>query len=172
MSMYLGQMICQRDPDRAAERDRSFFDGSRPPPPPFPHLVDGILRRAADGAPAPAAGLLGPHGRVRLDGREGRLDDLVGSGVVLILRGPTPALSRHGAALLTRLDIRVVALAADGSADLDGRYDAFLREHGLAAMLVRPDFYLFGGVAELNQIDGLLQDLADQIFASAVAVQQ
>ena len=54
------------------------------------------------------------------------------------------------AALLAVLDVRVVALSAEGAADLDGRYDAFLREHGLAAMLVRPDFYLFGGVAALD----------------------
>ncbi len=165
MSMYLGQLICQPGPDRAAERDRSFFDGSHPPPPPFPHLVDGILQRGADGAPAPAAGLLGPHGRIRLDGREGRLDDLIGTGFVLILRGPMPTPSRRRSALLAELDVHVVALSVEGASDLDGRYDAFLREHGLAAMLVRPDFYLFGGVAELNQVDRLLQDLADQVLA-------
>ena len=169
MSMYLGQVICQPDPDRAAERDRGFVDGTHPPPPPFPHLVDGILQRAADGLPTPAAGLLSPHSRIRLRGREGWLDDLVGTGFTLILRGPAPPPTRHGAALLARLNIRVVALSSDGSSDLDGRYDAFLREHGLVAMLVRPDFYLFGGAAELSEVDRLLQDLADQVFTGAFA---
>ncbi len=155
MSMFIGRMVCQPDPELAASRDRSFLDGSHPPMPPFPHLADGILQRGADGIPTPCSGLLSPHGRLRLGGREGWLDVLTGGGFVLIGRGPLPPLDRHPDAP----EIRTVDLGADGTVDLDGRYEAFLDEHGLAAMLVRPDFVVFGGVARIEEAGALLDQL-------------
>ena len=156
LSMYLGRIICQPDPEQAARRDRSFLDGSHPPPPAFPRLGDGILQRGADGTPTPVAGLLSPHGRIRRSGAEGRLDDLAGRNFVLIGRGPMPPLDERQSRLL---GVWTIDLAAVGSADLDGRYQSFLDEHGLRAILVRPDFYVFGGVSSLDQVGRLLDEL-------------
>ena len=152
--MFIGRMVCQPDPELAAVRDRSFLDGSHPPLPAFPHLVDGILQRGADGAPTPCAGLLSPHGRLRVAGREGWLDALTGGGFVLIGRGTMQSPDRHP----DRPDIHMIDLAADGTVDLDGRYEVFLDEHGLA-MPVRPDFVVFGGVARIEEAGALLDRL-------------
>jgi 2-polyprenyl-6-methoxyphenol hydroxylase-like FAD-dependent oxidoreductase len=147
LSMYLGRMICQPDPDKAAERDAAFFDGTAEPPPAFPHLTDGILQRNADGTLAIAAGLLSPHGRVRMNGREGRLDDLTGGGFVLIV-SHSDMLDLPPVA--AKLGIKAVALAGPARderviEDLDGKIGPFMAEHDLSAMLVRPDYYIYGG---------------------------
>ena len=68
-------------------------------------------------------------------------------------------MSRAQARLMDRLPIQAIDLAAPGSADLDGRYDAFLDGHGCEAILVRPDFHLFGGVATVGEAGDLLDAL-------------
>ncbi len=74
---------------------------------------------------------------------------------MLIGRGTMQSPDRHP----DGLDIHMIDLAADGTVDLDGRYEAFLKEHGLAAMLVRPDFVVFGGAARIEEAGALLDRL-------------
>lgn len=167
LSMYLGKVICIPDPIKAAERDRAFFDGTVAPPPPFPSLVDGILHGAANGGIKPAAGLLSPHGTIRYQNRTGRFDDLIGLGFVLMLRGTNEeqAVSAANRSFLEKLNAKVVHLASDDTApvsliDLDGKFTSFMDQHGLRAMLIRPDFYLYGGVGDKAQISDLVDSLA------------
>ena len=87
------------------------------------------------------------------------MDALTGPGFVLIHRGPLPPLRGERARLMEALRIRAIDLAAAGTTDLDGRYEAFLDEHGCEAILVRPDFYLFGGVATVEAAGDLLDAL-------------
>ena len=169
LSMYLGRIICIPDAAKAAERDAAFFGGTAPPPPAFPSLTDGILRRGADGRVLAPAGLLSPHGRVSLQGREGRFDDLVGLGFVLISRSAS-ALASIGDAQRAFLDAlgakRVVVNAAGGAKDagalldLDDKFIPYMQQHGIDTMLLRPDFYLYGAVAEPAEINRLIDDLA------------
>jgi len=35
-----------------------------------------------------------------------------------------------------------------------------MRQHGIDTMLVRPDFYLYGAVAEAGEVNRLVDDLA------------
>ncbi len=181
MSMYLGRLICVPDPQAAAARDRAFLDGTAPPPPEFPHLTDGLLDRAGDGSPAPAAGLLSPHGVVRFRGRTGRFDDLVGIGFTLLLRAaPDPSLraAMRAADRSGLLGDRLLHFAgpesgtigdADAVGDLDGRFEAFMDRHGLASMLVRPDFYLFGAAARPDATPALLRRFASVLGEAGVA---
>ncbi len=83
----------------------------------------------------------------------------MGPGFVLIHRGPLPPSRRGQAGSMATLGIRTIDLAAAGAADLDGRYDAFLDAHGCEAILVRPDFHLFGGVATVAAAGDLLDAL-------------
>ena len=167
LSMYLGKIICIPDAQKAAERDEAFFNGSAPPPPPFPSLTDGILRRAADGSVLEPAGLLSPHGRVRSGDREGRFDDVVGLGFVLISRSGDAwsSLGPERRAFADALGLRHVVVTADARpdgqrlVDLDGKYLPYMDAHGIDTMLVRPDFYLYGAVANPGDVGTLIDDL-------------
>lgn len=166
MSMFLGKIICIPDPVKAAERDEAFFTGKVPPPAPFPHLTDGILRRDASGAVLAPAGLLSPHAHVRSGtgtaAKQGRFDDVVGLGFALISRSAAAVQSLGTAQrdFLDALGAKVVVLADDAVADLDGKYLPFMDQHGIETMLVRPDFYLYGAVSKAHPINPLVDDLA------------
>lgn len=167
ISMFLGKIICIPDPVKAAERDEAFFTGKVPPPPPFPCLTDGLLRRDAQGAVQAPAGLLSPHGRVRAGEVQGRFDDVVGVGWVLIARTveALAAMRPDQRAALTALGGRAVSIgsvsspstdAAAGWLDLDDKYLPFMARLGIDAMLVRPDFYLYGASAQAADVPALL----------------
>lgn len=174
ISIYLGKIICIPDAEQAAARDAAFLGGTAPPPPPFPQLTDGLLHRAADGAPADGAGLLAPHVDLRVDGARRRLDEVVRVGdFVVIGRGFDPAVAigpreRHA---LTALGVSYLALGGPGGAeDLDGRLEAFLSQRGWAAMIVRPDFYVYGGAAAAAGLRTLVDDLLADLAGAGVTL--
>ncbi len=175
-SIYLGQIICIADPAQAAERDQAFKSGTAEPPPPFPHLTAGLLARGADGLPAPLAGLLSPHGTVRWRGREGRWDDVVGLGWCVVVRDADPAdlLRPDQLQALAALGAHVVGIAAGSlgnlAVDVDGKHAAFLDAHSAAAMITRPDFYVFGGVSEASGLSGLVDALLAALAENGVSV--
>lgn len=168
LSMYLGRMICVPDAAQAERRDAAFLSGTATPPPPFPSMTDGLLRRDAGGAVVAPAGLLAPHGRVRDGAVEGRFDDVAGLGFMLISRQAS-ALSRLSAAqrtFLDRLRVRRVVVAASGAApqpgvlaDLDDKFLPFMDRLGIDSMLVRPDFHLYGAVGHGDDLGSLVDDL-------------
>ena len=168
LSMYLGKIICIPDAAKAAERDEAFFSGKAPPPPAFPSLTQGLLRRDASGAVQAPAGLLGPHGRVRTGEREGRFDDVVGLGFVLVSRNPEldGALGERQRAFLDALGARRAIVGAEASAahpqllvDVDAKFIPYMERHGIDTMLVRPDFYLYGAVTVPGDVNRLVDDL-------------
>ena len=172
LSMYLGRMICQPDEMKAAERDAEFFAGTAPPPPAFPQLTRGLLRHRPDGGLAAAAGTLSPHSQGILAGRRGRLDDLVGGGFVLVARSAEMLDDLSPVARRTIERLRISTLALDGLPDdkrvfldHDGRHGQFLEDHGLCAMLVRPDYYLFGGATTPGDISDLVNAIGFAIPA-------
>ena len=82
---------------------------------------------------------------------------MVGKDFVLLdaaRRGP--ARPRH-AELLERIGAHAVAL--DELEDLDGRLTAWLDEHGVEAVVVRPDAYVFGAVEALDDLPALVDHL-------------
>ena len=149
LAIELGKVLCQLDPQAAAERDAMLRQVDAPPPLDLPPLSGGALRRPAGSVPDPLAGVLSVQGVVRRAGREGRFDDVVGRGFQLIVAGgdPVASLSSEQVALIGALDVSVASLdpaAPGGVRDLDGRLTAWLAQHGVHAVLVRPDFYVFG----------------------------
>ncbi|WP_447123975.1 bifunctional 3-(3-hydroxy-phenyl)propionate/3-hydroxycinnamic acid hydroxylase MhpA [Glaciimonas sp. GG7] len=174
LSMYLGKVICIPDAEEAARRDQGFFEKTVAPPPPFPSLTQGLLDRNAEGELTVAAGLLSPHGTVRHNGRLGRFDDVVGLGFVLVLRN-----TAHAAAL-TQTDrdtfismggkIVYVGDQEDGSnasaiVDIDQKFSAFMDDHDLVAMLIRPDFYIYGGASDSADLSPLINHLKTALHA-------
>jgi 2-polyprenyl-6-methoxyphenol hydroxylase-like FAD-dependent oxidoreductase len=169
-SIFLGQIICVPDPAEAAKRDEMFLSGKAPPPAPFPILTDGLLHRGADGKPAGIAGQLSPHSIVRTASAEGRFDQVVGVGFVLMLApgveiSVIPAEQR---VFLDTLGAKVVAFAATPDAaghvvDTNGKYADFMDAHHLKAIIVRPDFYVFGGASSASEIGSLVDSLSKQL---------
>jgi 3-(3-hydroxy-phenyl)propionate hydroxylase len=52
--------------------------------------------------------------------------------------------------------------------DVDEALSAWLVEHGLEAVISRPDFYAFGGVPHLSQLPELIDDLRQQLLLTTI----
>ena len=185
MSVELGNVICLSDPAAAAARDEVMLKAEgRPelalPPIPPPVLGPGVLAAGPDGTPAGIGGQLSPQGRVQsAAGTTGLFDQVVGTGFVLLLgRDPFGMnLNDPDLVALGRLGAHVVRVVPPGTgpagpadaagpaggvetvADVDGRYQQWLDAAGYAAVVIRPDFYVFGGVAAAGDLPGLLGEL-------------
>ncbi len=175
-SVELGRIVCLLDEVEAARRDQDMAPVARASGPseipPAPPLGTGVTR-AAD----PHAGAVGRQGTVRHGPRRGRFDDVVGGGWVLLTgAGPEPVLPGPLAVWWAALGGRTVPIAplgaapADGVAvveDLDGAYSRWLADLGVAAVLQRPDFHLFGTAATAAQVPDLVDDLRRAISPPA-----
>ncbi|QIG94692.1 bifunctional 3-(3-hydroxy-phenyl)propionate/3-hydroxycinnamic acid hydroxylase [Bradyrhizobium sp. 6(2017)] len=173
-----GKIIGELDPAAAAERDvrlradlkagkaetiRQKF---------IPDLVSGLIARDAD-----LAGRLFVQPHVRApDGRTCRLDDLLKPEFAIVTAATEPMAwlsDASCAAWQHRAGERVVITTSGESADAngiltvierDGLFADWMRQHGAAAVIVRPDRYVFGAAGsadELNMLVGqLLQNLS------------
>lgn len=172
-SVAMGKVVCVSDLQQAAERDAAFLSGNVPPLPPFPGLVDGLVFKQRNGQPAGPAGSLSVHGSIEQDGHSQRFDDAFGRGFHLLSIGGDPLyeLDTGQRAFLERLGVCSVRLSMDGKAgtvrDVSGKYHAFFQESGLQAVLVRPDFYIFGGVSRLAEVPNLVDALRSGLGLAA-----
>nr|ATY46592.1 monooxygenase FAD-binding protein [Micromonospora sp. HK160111] len=181
MSVGLGRVICQTDPEAAADRDAMMLAArarglalSRPPSA-VESLTTGVLQDPTTRLADAPVGHLVPHSRVSRGGRSGLFDDVVGYGFALIASAPPTRLLDQGRlAYLERLGTRLVHLVpsdAESSGDTpgsvtvdtDGRYLSYLGDMGAEAALVRPDFYLFGAAQGPTGVRGLVDDLRRQL---------
>lgn len=180
-SVQLGRVICVTDPVAAADRDATILAGRRGRGPAVPDpslpLKEGLLQRGADGSPVSPAGEVLPQGQVRGLRDTGLFDDVVGRGFVLLLaEGADGRLDAEQSAFLTDLDTHVVALLPeDGTpqhmsvADVSGVYRAFLARHGADAVLVRPDYHVYGAASGLGAAAVLVDDLQARMGVGAPA---
>jgi 3-(3-hydroxy-phenyl)propionate hydroxylase len=168
----LGHVACEHDEQRARERDAMFLSGNAPPPPPEPVIGDGLLLAEESGERALLAGQLGPQGVVKVDGRSGRADDVIGWGFTLMARArdPRELLDEGQRAFLDELSCHYVPLSRDRATtwahDVDGTYMQFFDEHGIDALLVRPDFIVFGAARSIDDLPSIVDDLRAQLSAA------
>lgn len=147
-AVELGRIICMLDPAEVAVRNERMKAAIRDPalalkPPPEPRLGDAGSYLASD----PNAGYLAVQGRVCRDDRQGLFDDVVGAGWQLLLRGRGGPFPLDEATLKTarRCGFQIADFSEGGNTiDSDGSYAAWFERLGVAAVLVRPDFYVFG----------------------------
>jgi 2-polyprenyl-6-methoxyphenol hydroxylase-like FAD-dependent oxidoreductase/catechol 2,3-dioxygenase-like lactoylglutathione lyase family enzyme len=168
LAVELGKVLCQLDPRAAAERDEMLRDAGPPPPLDLAPLSSGVIHLPMGDGGDPLAGTLSVQGSVTVAGREGRFDDVVGRGFALITVGgdPLAALGREGRALVETLGMTLASLdpaAPYGVRDLDGRLSAWLHERGVYAVVVRPDFYVFGSARSAQELPSLLDDLGRRL---------
>ncbi|HEX2358350.1 MAG TPA: bifunctional 3-(3-hydroxy-phenyl)propionate/3-hydroxycinnamic acid hydroxylase [Solirubrobacterales bacterium] len=167
-AIELGKVLCELDPEAAAERDTTLRQAAPPPPVEPPPFATGAIRRGGEEPPDPLAGTLSVQGRVAVDGESGRFDDVVGRGWALIAADGDPLEQLDGERrdILRKLDVTTASLdagVAGGVSDLDGRLTDWLRQHDAHAALVRPDFYVFGSVRSSADLPSLVDDLGAQL---------
>jgi 2-polyprenyl-6-methoxyphenol hydroxylase-like FAD-dependent oxidoreductase len=177
LAMELGKVVCELDPQAAAQRDAMLRSAGPPSPLEIPALTAGLLYQRGGEGQDPLAGTLSVQGVVAREGREGRFDDVAGRGFALIVAGGDPLehLGTQQWALIDALDITVASLDPDarhGIRDVDGRLTGWLSEHHAHAVLVRPDFYVFGSARSAEELPALLDDLRTQLQTSTPSLVQ
>ena len=161
-SISLGQVICITDPEAAAARDAQMIAArldptvAPPSPAPSPRLGPGLLR-----VDDPAAGLMSIQAPVTSATGTGLFDDVVGAGV-LLLRSDSLHLNDSRANALNDVGLTVIALGANPSADAvvddTGAYTAWLDGFGAYAVLIRPDFAVYGTARGNNDLTSLVDE--------------
>ena len=58
---------------------------------------------------------------------------------------------------------------AGNAREVDGLYSSYFAENSVAAVVNRPDFYVFGATASLAGLGELIDDLERQLTRSAVS---
>ncbi|WP_313435276.1 bifunctional 3-(3-hydroxy-phenyl)propionate/3-hydroxycinnamic acid hydroxylase [Novosphingobium sp.] len=144
-----GRYICELDPAEAAVRDARIREEARQKSGETAHdlipaIVEGVVLSGTSGA---GVRFVQP---VLGDGR--KLDDLTGGGWRLFVRDDAVPGSTEG----------VPRIGADTLPD-DGAITAWLDEHGVDAVLVRPDHYVFGTAS--HSAEDLLAARAAQLFS-------
>lgn len=177
LSVDLGRVICQLDPVAAADRDlamkaaRERGVGTGTPQAPVHALSRGLLYGGGGPGHGRLTGKLTPQARVRRGSRTGLFDDVVGTGFLLLAsEDPRPFLSEPAIAFLKNLEVRVVQVVKDSSAegddviaDVEGVYLPYLADGGARAVLVRPDFYVFGQIAAGEDYESVIGDLSQRL---------
>jgi 3-(3-hydroxy-phenyl)propionate hydroxylase len=171
-SVIVGQVACERDPEKAAARDAMYRSGDVPPPPDQPQLTDGILHRDEVGEIVSPTAELIEQGIGRYKGETGRFGDVLGWGFQLLAweADPLEGLSDDQRAFLDSIGTKSVMITnnpdADGWLDMDRTYESWFTDHDmLRAVIARPDFSVFGGVWSLDELPALVDDLQAQLGA-------
>jgi 2-polyprenyl-6-methoxyphenol hydroxylase-like FAD-dependent oxidoreductase len=172
-SIAMGQVVCISDPEEAARRDEAYLTGQVPPLPPFPGLTDGLICGEARYASRGAAGLLSVHGQVSNDGEEMRYDDALPNGfhVIAFDADPEQHLDASAKVTLALIGARTVGITDEPANtvpgrilfDVSGKYRKFFDEHGVRAIVVRPDYYVFGAVREVSALPELVANLTSRL---------
>jgi len=170
-AVALGKVVCITDPAEAAKRDAAILSGGARPTPAFPHLTQGILHPSA-ASPA-LAGLLSPQAEVVSGERAGRYDDVIGQGwsIITLDCDARAYLRPDQLAGLSWLGAHLVAFGDVAGAIIDktGAYRRFMEAAGAQAMVVRPDYYVFGGAADAAGLPQMIDELFDQLGLSTQA---
>jgi len=170
-SMRVGQNVNERDPEKVRKRDEQLLalqaarkastGGKQLIAFRVPGLEAGFIARGAR-----AAGAAFPQAQVRLDGQEGRFDDIAGRGFMMLARhgDPSNALSTGERAFWAALGGKSVSLdgAAGGLVDQEAQYMRLLDEHGCDVLITRPDYYMFGACT-FAQLPAVLADMRAQL---------
>ncbi|MGH7893626.1 MAG: FAD-dependent monooxygenase, partial [Candidatus Binatia bacterium] len=167
-SMSLGRVICIADPAEAAARDAVMVsaakEGSPAPPQPPLGIGPGVLLEGD-----PHAGYLFVQGRVRFAGATGLFDDVVGRGWTLLgaTADPGAFLDPETATFFASIGGVTARIGEDDAVqDLDGVYGRWFERAGIAVVLQRPDFYVFGTATQAGDAATLVRHLRRELSTS------
>lgn len=159
-SMRIGAIVCETDPAVAAER-RATLMSTDELPPPFQPAVGAGFRQGDQ-----LAGHLGVQPRLLVDGtRTARSDELIGPGFTLLT---LEALDDTATDLVTALQedcgLRSAVIGGpNGPHEAGSSLTDWMKGAGVVAVVVRPDFYVFGSVADIAHLPQLLDTLREEL---------
>jgi flavoprotein hydroxylase len=172
MSVSLGKVICQTDPQAVADRDALMLamrERARYRPTPQPSAVTPLRGGVLHGE----SGDLTPQAQVCQGGRTALLDDIVGPGFVVLTATPPADLLDAGdrmflhriGAVTSALTPATAASQADPAdlVDVNNVYLPYLDKLGAVAAVIRPDRYLYGTAPDRAGLAALLTRLRDQL---------
>lgn len=164
ISLEAGKVPCTLDPEIARQRDQMFREGWMPPMPDFPRMRTGVIHPGLDGL----AGDLGPQGRVERAGQVALFDDHFPRhrfSVLSTVADPRAVLDSRQVDGLERIGTIFAHVAPDGPVrDVDGTYADYFMRHGIKVLVTRPDFYVFGAAAQLEDLPAVVDDLIGMLF--------
>ncbi|WP_295377656.1 bifunctional 3-(3-hydroxy-phenyl)propionate/3-hydroxycinnamic acid hydroxylase [uncultured Pseudacidovorax sp.] len=161
---HVGAVICERDTERARERDRRLLAEAggqvrdTPRQDILPGLETGLLAQHS----ASGRGSLFPQPWLRTAQGPQRMDALLGHGWRLVLAAGVPQPEGGFDGLRT--------LGLGEQPETEGVLRDWFARHGTVAALVRPDHYVFGTAARAKDIGALLDEAATRLgLATACA---
>lgn len=169
-SMTVGQNVNERDPEKIRVRNDQLRGLQK--------QMDetGEKSLIAFRVPALEAGLIGNNGggvhvgqaRVATRSREGRFDDLVGHGFVIIARNgdARAVLDPDTHAFWAELGGKIVHFGNPdrGLKDVDGYFTNLMDSLGCDVIVKRPDYYAFDTCRTVADLPALLADLRHRLF--------
>jgi 3-(3-hydroxy-phenyl)propionate hydroxylase len=170
LTKTLGQVICERDPSAAADRDKRLLDemqagrGEIVRQDLLPPLVGGLLLEEATGGHAPGTGTVFPQPWVTTPEGQSRMDDVIDARFLLVTdAGCSPTASDR--LLADRLGVTLAQIGEDPSdgiltlTDKSGLIESWMSRNGVTAVLVRPDHVVFGSARASSSVSKLLTAL-------------
>ncbi|RKQ30378.1 bifunctional 3-(3-hydroxy-phenyl)propionate/3-hydroxycinnamic acid hydroxylase [Oceanobacillus halophilus] len=155
-AIYLGKMICTTDEEEAKRRDEAFLSGNFPPFPEFPILTDGILYQAGENH---LAGQLSLQSVVSYQGQTDLYDNVIGHGWMVMgwNKDPKQYLSEEQIQFMDKIGGKFVHLTdVQGSSkkvvDVEGKYEKYFKDNQVDILVVRPDFNIFAGVSQEEEL--------------------
>ena len=157
------------DPGKAKVRDATIKEGKLNIPnlervgAPGMHLRDDKTQYD----PSCEPGTLFIQDKVEIDGKEGLFDNVVGEGWVLIAED---AADLGALSLKTQRRYKslfgghLIHFSGPGSCkDISGRYKEWLHHANVKAVLVRPDYYIYGTAKTADEIEQLVKGALDHV---------
>jgi 2-polyprenyl-6-methoxyphenol hydroxylase-like FAD-dependent oxidoreductase len=176
-SIRVGRMVIEDDPERVRERDLALEKAQKTSTQQLvgyriPGLRSGFIAHKGSSR---GAGEVFVQGQV-IDraGRQGRFDDVVGRGYLILARegDPVSALSETQRAYWRSLGGRMLTFGQASSQEADGHftdvggwYGNLLDEFNSNVIVKRPDYYIFGMYESVVDLPVALEDVRDQLAA-------
>jgi 2-polyprenyl-6-methoxyphenol hydroxylase-like FAD-dependent oxidoreductase len=164
MSIAVGKISCILDADAAAERDVLMLRGIPPEIPLMPQILGGVVDLDEYNTPIAPAGQVFLQCEVETARGRGLFHDLLGHGFMIVSStgDPCKVLDEKRRAALASIGARYAWLAetpgSDGAfVDVEGRYGKYM--DGREAIIVRPDYQVFGAVRSIADLPLMVDNL-------------
>lgn len=165
-AIELGRVQTMRDPEEAARRDERMIAARRAHQKP-----DKLVYPALSGGLVSSGGDLFPQGLVSSAERTALLDDVVGTGWLLVADGApvVAALTPAAREAFARIGGREVTFGLSSMfepadlSDTGGVYARWFAATGCRAVVVRPDSYVYGTAEDPQQLDALVKELLGRL---------
>ncbi|WP_036511206.1 bifunctional 3-(3-hydroxy-phenyl)propionate/3-hydroxycinnamic acid hydroxylase MhpA [Nocardia aobensis] len=176
MSVELGKVICVLDPDQAALRDQRMIAGGADPAEVLPVTARPVLGEGIVRTGCVLGGTLVPQFAVEVQRSPRLLDDATGNRAVLLLlsdSGAEQILDAETRRTLPAIEAAAKSISAAGDPDLrdfTGEWTRWFDTNSIAAVLIRPDHYIYGAVGDIGGIAGLVEEYAARLRHDTMSV--